>query len=275
MREVGKGMKVRFLGTAAFEGIPSMFCRCELCLKAKELGGKDIRTRTSAMIDDELKIDFPPDTYLHMLRDGLDLEKIQDLVLTHSHSDHLYAEDLFARFPGYARSGEHTIGIYGNDLTMRKCRQVLGDGNNKYSLHRVVPFRRTQTRTASIVPLPANHDPLETCLIYYIEKDGKTLLYGHDSGWFPEETWEWLSDKKLDLAVLECTAGRLDTRTHMNIDSTVRTKERFVERGMLNPSGQVVVTHFSHNAHLLHQDLAEIFAPHEIIVAYDGMVLEI
>lgn len=268
-------MKVHFLGTAAFEGIPSMFCRCDLCQKAKQLGGKNIRTRTSVMIDDELKVDFPPDTYLHMLRDRLDLETIRDLVLTHSHSDHLYAEDLLARYPGYARSSEHKIGVYGNDLSILKCREVLGTGKDKFDLRRVVPFRRTEMQTASIVPLPAFHDQKETCLIYYIEKNGKAILYGHDSGWFPDETWEWLRDKKLDLAILECTSGWLDASTHMNIESTVRTKERFAEWNMLQPGGQVVVTHFSHNAHLLHEDLVAIFGPHEITVAYDGMVLHI
>ena len=268
-------VKVHFLGTAAFEGIPSLFCRCELCAKAKQLGGKNIRTRSSVIIDDELKIDFPPDTYLHMLRDGIDLENIKDLILTHSHSDHLYAKDLAARLPGYARPAEHCIGIYGNDLTIRKCFRALGDGKGKFRLHRVEPFQRTETETATIVPLPANHDPRETCLIYYIEKNGKTILYGHDSGWFPDRTWEWLHGKKLDLAILECTSGHLPATTHMNVDAVLRTKERFHDLGLMKPDGIIVVTHFSHNAHLLHEDLTELFAPHDIIVAYDGMVLHI
>jgi len=84
-----KSMKVRFLGTAAFEGIPSLFCGCALCAKAKQIGGKELRTRTSVMIDDDLKVDFPPDTLLHMHRDGIDLDQVKDLLFTHSHSDHL------------------------------------------------------------------------------------------------------------------------------------------------------------------------------------------
>ena len=38
-------MKIRFLGTAAAEGWPAVFCACESCKRAERLGGKDIRTR--------------------------------------------------------------------------------------------------------------------------------------------------------------------------------------------------------------------------------------
>ncbi|GIP30163.1 hypothetical protein J23TS9_52930 [Paenibacillus sp. J23TS9] len=272
-------MKIRFLGTAAFEGIPSLFCRCDLCVKARELGGKEIRSRTSAMLDDDLKIDFPPDTYMHMLRDGLDLELIKDLIFTHSHSDHLYAEDLVARLPGYAQSADHPIQIHANDAVLLRIKQTLdfnGGLQGKFVLNRVKPFERMELETAVVVPLPASHDPLETCLLYYIEKGGKTILYGHDSGWFPEETWAWLQGKELDLAVLECTVGRVNYRqTHMNVDAVLETKQRFEEYDMLKPGANIVVTHFSHNAQLTHTNLTEIFTPHGIQVAYDGMILEL
>ncbi|MDX7017975.1 carbon-phosphorus lyase, partial [Klebsiella aerogenes] len=49
-------MKLHFLGTAASEGIPNPFCRCEHCLKARKLAGKDIRTHSSAIVDDIMLI---------------------------------------------------------------------------------------------------------------------------------------------------------------------------------------------------------------------------
>ena len=33
-------MKIKYLGTAAAEGITAVFCECETCKKAIELGGK-------------------------------------------------------------------------------------------------------------------------------------------------------------------------------------------------------------------------------------------
>jgi len=272
-------MNIHVLGTAAFEGIPSLFCGCETCKQAFQSGGRNIRTRTSIMIDGELKIDFPPDTYLHMLRDGLDLDKVKDLLFTHSHSDHLYAEDLVARLNGYAQSGDEPIHVYGHDNVLAKCMQVLaleGGPKNKFEFHRVQPFERYQMQTASILPLPAGHAALETCLVYVIEKDGKTIFHGHDSGWFPDSTWEKLKEQKLDFVILECTSGRSPNRYgHMNVDAVLETKQWMEENGVLNPGAQVIVTHFSHNAHLLHEDLVAIFEPHGIQVAYDGMIVEL
>jgi hypothetical protein len=58
-------MKFQYLGTAAYEGIPAFFCNCENCKKSRNIGGKAVRTRSQAIIDETLLIDFPADTYIH------------------------------------------------------------------------------------------------------------------------------------------------------------------------------------------------------------------
>lgn len=55
-------MKIKYLGTAAAEGIPAIFCHCEICKHAREHGGKNIRTRAQALIDDKIMLDLGPDT---------------------------------------------------------------------------------------------------------------------------------------------------------------------------------------------------------------------
>ena len=65
-------MKLHFLGTAASEGIPNPFCRCEHCLKARKLAGKDIRTHSSAIVDDIMLIDVSPTFSYQLMRDGMD-----------------------------------------------------------------------------------------------------------------------------------------------------------------------------------------------------------
>lgn len=267
-------MLIHFLGTAAYEGIPSLFCQCVTCQQARERKGKNIRSRTSVIIDKVLKVDFPPDTLYHSHQYGLDMNQIQDLLITHSHSDHLYAEDMAIRAEGYAQYGESTMHVYGHDIPFRLCFQALNGLTHNYEFHRVLPFVPIQTQTATIVPLLADHDKLETCLLYYIEKDGKSILYGNDSGWFPEKTWAWLQDKKIDLAILECTTGRsLHRENHMNIDAVLETKAWMDTNGVLKEGAQVFVTHFSHNAGLLHEDLVDIFEPNGIQVAYDGLIV--
>ena len=52
-------MKLKYLGTAAAEGYPAMFCDCENCRKAWIEKGRNIRRRSQAITDSELPIDFP------------------------------------------------------------------------------------------------------------------------------------------------------------------------------------------------------------------------
>jgi phosphoribosyl 1,2-cyclic phosphate phosphodiesterase len=269
-------MKIHFLGTAAAEGFPAIFCRCAHCINARLLGGNNIRTRSSAIIDDVLKIDLPPDTLHHVLRDGIDLCKVKNVFITHTHSDHLLASELEMRMTGYSHGCDHPLQVYGSEAVMRKCQEAVPEPGSDLIFRLVRPFETIETDIAKVTPLLANHDPAEICFIYYIEKDGKKLLYGHDTGWFPEQTWAWLEGKKLDLAILECTNGLLPfTGGHLNVATVLEIRDLFIQKSILEPQSKVVVTHFSHNIGLLHDDLTSIFHPHGIDVAYDGMLLEL
>lgn len=90
-------MKIRYWGTAAAEGIPSLFCSCPRCKEAREKKGKFIRTRSQLLVDDSLLIDFNADTYMHSLKYDFDLGKLKDVLITHVHEDHFYPEDILYR----------------------------------------------------------------------------------------------------------------------------------------------------------------------------------
>ena len=78
-------MRLRYLGTAAAEGCPALFCTCPLCTSARQGGGRDVRTRSQALVDDTLLIDFPADTYHHALSTPeLNLPALRHLLITHS-----------------------------------------------------------------------------------------------------------------------------------------------------------------------------------------------
>lgn len=61
----------------------------------------------------------------------------------------------------------------------------------------------------------------------------------------------------------------------MNIEGIIEIREQFRRKGIFHPSSQMVAAHFSHNTGLLHADLVELLSPHEIVTAYDGMILRI
>ncbi|SEG43756.1 MBL fold metallo-hydrolase [Paenibacillus sp. UNC499MF] len=269
-------MKVHFLGSAASEGIPNPFCKCEVCEKTRSEKGKNIRTRSAAIVDDTMQIDFPPEYSCQVMRDDVDVTRISELLFTHTHPDHFNAGDLFSRMEGYGHHVTHPLHIFGNDRAVNGCLDVLsGYSPQRFQFTRLIPFVTVESGGARITPLLANHAKWETCLIYFIEKEGKTLLYGHDSGWFPELTWSWLADKHIDLTVLECTHGynqNPHSDGHMSIETVLETQKRLLDSGIHSASSRIIVSHLSHNSGFMHDELVDIFKPYGIEVAYDGLI---
>src|SRR5699024_5839576 len=202
------------------------------------------------------------------------------LLITHTHYDHLNPGDLVNRIESFAHGIDRPLEIYGNDLAMHKLRQTLpaSQVNKRYTYHLVHPFQEIETQTAKITPLVADHDQLETCLLYFIERKGKKVLYGNDTGWFPEDTWDWLKGKKVDLAILDCTGAfnnNKRSRNHMCIETIIEMQKVFQQEDILAEDGKIVATHFSHNSGFLHEDFVKAFEPYGIIVAYDGMIINL
>lgn len=132
-------MKMTWLGTAAAEGWPAMFCRCPSCTESAKHGGKSIRSRSQSLVNDDLLIDFPADTYLHMMHGGLNLDAVTDVIITHAHEDHFYPEDLANRQSGYTRfRAPHAFNVYGNDAVCAAYERVASViGNDE--MPQVVP----------------------------------------------------------------------------------------------------------------------------------------
>lgn len=82
--------KYSIWGRQRRKGWPALFCNCEICKRARAVGGKELRTRTQAVVDQKILIDFPPDSYTHALNYSLQLGKVQHLLITHSHMDHFF-----------------------------------------------------------------------------------------------------------------------------------------------------------------------------------------
>ena len=271
-------MKIQYLGTAAAEGIPAIWCECEVCRRIRLEGGRDVRTRSQAILDDRLMVDLPPDAYAHMLHYGLAFSTIRNVIFTHSHQDHFYPEDLAMRSEGYAH-GVGVLDVFGNEEVVRR---ILSTGEmqigKRVTPHEVHAFEPFETDGYTITPLKANHDPNENCLIYLIARDGKTLLYGNDTGEFPEETWDYLerAGTRLDLVSLDCTMGKTDLyRYHMGVPNVLRTRDRLRKLHLITDETVMVATHFSHNGYVFYEELKQLLEPEGIIPSYDGMILEI
>lgn len=202
-------MKITFYGTAAAEGVPALYCDCDLCEATRKLGGKNIRTRSQSMINDDLLIDFPADTYLHVLNYGLPLHKIQNIIITHSHADHLYPAEFWMRGPSFSNMGtDKPLNVYGSSSvveTIESNPNVCKLKEMGYvNITRLNAFETVNIGGYDVTPLPAGHQAEAEAFIYLIGKDGKNLLYAHDTGFFPDATMQYLSENKphFDFATL-------------------------------------------------------------------------
>ena len=272
-------MKIKYYGTAAAEGWPGIFCRCPVCVEARRRGGKNLRTRSQSVIDDRLMVDFPPDTYLHMLFYGLDVPSFNNCIVTHAHEDHLYRDDVAMRAHGYSDDvlpGRFTL--YGPDSVVAHLNGLPDWGKDweRLAWKEVFEYVPFEVEGYTVTPMLAAHgqygNPKLKCYLYDIAKDGERLLYGNDTGNFPDPTWEYLRGKRFDLVSLDCTMlKRKEGRNHMGIEDVLGVKRRLLDMGCADEKTVWVITHFSHNGGILHEELEEMMAPYDILVAYDGL----
>lgn len=278
-------MEVRFLGTIAAEGGPALFCNCAYCKEAARRGGKNIRTRSQILINDDLLVDFPADTYFHKIQQGLDLSKVRYLLITHSHQDHFYPQDLFMR-GGYSAHDMHEPIL---DIYCNAAVKELFDRETNYNLTKPVAdglrfnvvseFEHIVTQRYELFSLKARHMKTENALFYLIKQGDKAFLQCNDTGVLFEENYEFLSSLgvQVDVVSLDSTMGAREESYygHMTLKDCLETVERMRKSNFVKSTTRFVLTHFCHNGILLHEEYERICAPHNVEVAYDGMLIKV
>lgn len=267
-------MHIQILGTAAAEGWPAVFCGCDTCVRARAAGGRDHRSRASVQIDDIYKIDLPPDTYYHVIRHGVDLSALAHLFITHSHADHLDVAEMGFMRPPFAHNLKNApIRVYGNETVTSAIRSRHGEATLPIKLITVEPFAPINAGHLTFTPIIARHNPNELCLNYVIESGSARVLYASDTGEYEQPTLDFLRSRDYDLLIIECTQGTNPgpATYHMSFEAVLRLRDELAKAG----GTRTVMTHFSHNIGLLHEELEAIANPEGVEVAYDGIVLEV
>lgn len=272
-------MEILFCGTAAAEGWPALFCTCAACQKARERGGKEVRSRAAYMLGDRIRVDFGPDSNLHQQKYGLAYERLEHLIVTHSHDDHWFVQDVAYRRRGFSVTPESPLHVWGNEKVEKKFVAVNGSDWDRFRIvfHRLTAFEPIDLgEGVTATPVLAAHDRSEECVNYLIETNGKRGLLGHDTGWYDAPTWEFLTGKPLDLLVLDSTHGTEDhLPNHLGGNTLAQVRDEFAKRGSLKSDVVCVATHFSHNGGALHDELEAFFTPLGFRVAYDGLRLSL
>lgn len=281
-------MRARFLGTAAAEGYPDAFCGCDNCRRARELGGHNLRHRSGLLIEDDLLIDLGPDLLASSAAHGIALDRIAYCLQTHEHSDHLHPANLLARSPFCGVHDAPRLHYYATQGAIEVAGWGLGNGRDlgatevgdalNLTVHPIAPFQAYAVGPYSVRAVLAAHDPALVCLLYIIERDGRTLFYATDTGPLPEETWAALTTwgGRIDAVIMDHTFGYGRPSTgHLNGEQFQAQVARLRSLGLLADDARIYATHIAHHSNPIHAELVAQAAVAGYLVARDGLTIAI
>ena len=273
-------MKIKYLGTAAAEGVPALFCECEVCKKARQTKGKNIRSRSQMLINDDLIIDYPQDSFYHFVLNNIDISKIKNLIISHVHGDHFYPDDFEFFLKGYSTPISCLPFTVHGSVDLKKYVDIYlnNERNQGLKYQQMDAYKTYNVGKYFVTPLKAIHGT-EHPYIYIISDGIKTMLYHHDSALLNNDTFEFLREKhfKFNLLSLDCNYGNDDISypCHMNVKDVRTTVSKLKQYGLIDDNTKIVVNHFSHNGKdSLYEDMCKVVENDGFIVSYDGLEIE-
>lgn len=253
-------MRVTFLGTGTSTGVPVVGCHCRVCTSGHPYNQ---RLRQSVAIEAKGKhflIDTTPDLRLQLLRHPI--PRLDFLLFTHSHSDHLMGLDDIRPFNFRQREPVHA---FANPMTAKAIRRAfsyiwdtnsqIGGGKPQLELHEVKePFTHDGI---DIVPIPVDHGDW-TILGFRIGG----FAYITDTNGIPPASMKLLEGVQI-LALDGLRPGPRHP-THFIISEAVDCARRVGARE----------TWLIHLAHEIEHFEVQATLPEGVRLAYDGLVLE-
>ena len=263
-------MRVTVLGSGTSHGVPSIGCDCAVCRSSDP---KDRRMRPSILIEIDAEapsrfagavrailVDTSTDLRAQAL--AFDVRRVDAILFTHSHADHVFGLDDVRR---YNQMQQGAIACYADAGTLESLRRMFayifeppaqkGGGIPQLSL-----FQLAGPMTlggVEIVPVPLFHGKLPV-LGFRLG----AFAYLTDCNRIPDESWPLLDGVRT--VILDALRHRPHS-THFSVSEALAASRRLgAER-----------TYFTHICHDL--GLAETNAqlPAGGELAYDGLVLEI
>lgn len=253
-------MKVTFLGTGTSQGVPIIGSKHPVCLSKDQ---KDKRLRVSVLLEWDnhtYVIDCGPDFRQQMLNNNV--EKIDGILLTHEHNDHVIGLDDVRPF--YFRQGK--ISIYCHQRVLEQLKQRFAyvfQVKNKYpgapSLNTNVIDDNTFTIGNKVVkPINVYHPELQV----YGFRFGD-FAYITDAKVIPQKEL----DKLKGVKTLVLNALRKEEHhSHLTLNEALGVVDQ------LKPE-RAYFTHISH--HMGFHEEVQKELPENVFLAYDNLKISV
>ncbi len=252
-------MKITFLGTGTSYGVPMVGCECRVCTSDNP---KNSRTRSSIFISEgeyNILIDAATELRIQCLKNNV--KRLDAVLLTHSHADHVLGFDDLRHFN---RKRKTNIPVYGSEETVNNVYRMLSyafkevTSNGSKPKVTLIPINgKLNLSGMEIVPVDVMHGQ-ERVTAYRFNK----FAYVTDVSQIPQDSVEKL--KGLDLLIIAALRN-IPHEKHFSIEQAISMVSK------LKPKQ----TFFTHIAHDIEHEETNNILPSGIELAYDRLSVEV
>lgn len=251
--------KVTMMGSGTSSGVPVINCRCPVCTSEEP---RNRRTRAGLKLElpgGTLLVDTPTELRLQCLRFGL--ERVDGVLFTHAHADHIFGLDDLRIFNFHQRQD---IPCYGSPKTLEALARIFAyvfeagqEGGGKPRLELVPIDGPFEAAGVEIVPVPVLHGGLEVTAFRI-----GSFAYVTDCSEIPHASRDLLAG----VEVLILGALRYHPHpTHFSIPEAIDAARGLGARRTI----------FTHLAHEVDYARPQVALPAGMELGYDGLVLEL
>jgi phosphoribosyl 1,2-cyclic phosphate phosphodiesterase len=247
--------RVTMLGSGTSTGVPVIGCTCNVCRSDKP---KNKRWRPGLKLEmgeRVVLVDTPTDLREQALRFGL--PRVDAILFTHSHADHIFGLDDVRIFNFRQRA---PIPCYGSEEALRNIRRSFAyvfeagqEGGGKPQLD-LLPVREPFPLLGrTFVPIPVWHGSMEV----FGYRSG-AFAYVTDCNRIPDSSYELLDG--VEILILDALRHRPHS-THFSVEQSIAVAARIGARRTI----------FTHMTHEVDQDDP---LPAGVEFGYDGLAFD-
>lgn len=261
---MSKLSKIIFLGSGTSTGVPVISCSCDVC---KSTNPKNKRTRSSIYVESpktHLLIDAGPDLRQQALRENL--TRVDAVLYTHGHADHTTG---FDEIRAFCWRREERLPLYGSPDTMEILTRMFPWGFDEnytgrgYVRAKPMPLEdEIQFPDLTVNPYEVIHASLQTHGFFITFPSGKKIAYSSDIKGASEKTKAIM--KKANILVID--GLRIEPHpSHFHLSEAIDFAQEI-------GASKTYLTHMSHE---IDYDAVSAELPEGILLAYDGLTLEL